>query len=246
MSLTTSRNYYVHYYEVDSKKRALISTIINYLMDICSYQSDSLGVGIDYLLEQNKGWILTQWKIKINRYPNYEENVKVSTTAHSFYKFYAYRKNLIEDNQNNLIVDGESIWLMVDLAKRRPVKLGEDMYTAYKITPEENQRFETANLGHLDTWDTEASFQVRYSDIDTNKHVNNVKYVSWIIESVPLELATNCEMKEITVVYKKETGYGNTIHVHTRVEKTTTGYVCSHNIINEEGEDLTFAETIWE
>lgn len=40
---------------------------MNYLMDICSVQSDRRGVGVDYLIANNKGWILTQWNIKINR-----------------------------------------------------------------------------------------------------------------------------------------------------------------------------------
>jgi len=196
MSLITSKSYNVHYYEVDAKKRALISTIMNYLMDICSVQSDSRGVGVEYLMTNNKGWILTHWNIKINRYPLYDENLKVSTRANSFYKYYAYRTNYIEDSLGNLIVDGRSIWLLVDSAKRRPV--------------------------------------------------NNVKYVSWIIESIPLDIALNYEMREITVVYKKETYYGHRIKVHTKIEKSQTGYICTHDIINEDGEELTLATTYWE
>lgn len=245
MSLTTSKNYTVHYYEIDAKKRALISTIINYLMDVCTYQSDLNNVGIDYLLFQNRGWILTQWNIKINRYPTYGEEVKVSTTSNSFYKYYAYRKNFIEDLEGNLLVDGTSNWLLVDTIKRRPVRLGEEMFKAFNITPEENERFKSANLPHLESWDNEVKFNVRYSDIDTNEHVNNVKYISWIIESVPLDIALNYEMKEITVVYKKETGYGHMIDVRTEIEKENDTYVCIHNIVNDAGEDLTVAKTIW-
>lgn len=245
MGLLTSKNYLVHYYEIDSKKRALISTIINYLMDICTFQSDSAGVGIDYLLSNNKGWILTQWKIKIHRYPLYEEQVKVSTKANSFYKYYAYRKHFIEDKEGNLLVEGESTWLMVDLVKRKPLKLSEDMFTAYGINPEDKERFKTADFKHLDHWDYSCDFKVRYSDIDTNNHVNNVKYVSWIMETIPLDLVLNYEMRELTILYKKEISYGHIVNVNTTVEKTPNGYLCKHNILNEAGEDLTLAETIW-
>lgn len=245
MSLVTSRDYPIHYYEIDNKERALISTIMNYLTDICTIQSDEQNVGIDYLLENRRGWILTQWHLKINRYPTYKETVTVSTQAHSFYKYYAYRKHFIKDSQDNLIVDGESTWLLVDLDKRRPVKIEEQMYDAYKISPNENDRFKSANFKHLDSWDSEAKFNVRYSDIDTNEHVNNVKYISWIIESVPMDITANYEMKELTVCYKKETNYGHTVTVHTACEQTEGGYICKHNIVNEDGEDLTLAETHW-
>jgi medium-chain acyl-[acyl-carrier-protein] hydrolase len=245
MSLITSKNYNVHYYEIDAKKRALISTIMNYLMDICSVQSDSHGVGVDYLIDNNKGWILTQWNIKLNRYPVYGEEVKVSTRANSFYKYYAYRTNYIEDSSSNLIVDGRSIWLLVDTNKRRPIKVSDDMYQAYNISKDETERFTHTSLKPLESWDNEKVFDVRYSDIDTNQHVNNVKYVSWIIESIPLDIALDYEMCEITVVYKKETYYGHKINVHTKIEKSENGYVCKHDIINEDGEDLTLATTYW-
>lgn len=245
MSLTTSKNYTVHYYEIDVKKRALITTIVNYLMDICSVQSEKAGVGVDYLLDDNKGWILTQWHIIINKYPIYDETVKVSTKANSFHKYFAYRKNYIEDMEGNLIVDGYSNWLLVDTIKRKPVKITNDMYSAYKITEENNERFPSARLHDLKEWDIEKRFTVRYSDIDTNEHVNNVKYISWIVESVPLEVALDLELKELTIVYKKETGYGHTIDVHTSIIKTDDGTLCKHNIVNDAGEVITQAETLW-
>ena len=46
-------------------------------------------------------------------------------------------------------------------------------------------------------------FNVRYSDIDTNGHVNNSKYVSWIIETVPLEIVLNYTLKNLKMDYKR-------------------------------------------
>lgn len=246
MSLTTDKNYLVHYYEIDIKKRALLTSIINYLMDVCTVQSDKVGVSLDYMMNNNKGWILIQWDIKIHRYPTYDEIVKVSTTSHSFYKYYSYRKHSIVDKDGNILVEGTSIWLLVDTVKRKPLKLDQELYDAFNMSPEENERFPLAKLPHLNTWDTELTFKIRYSDIDTNHHVNNVKYINWIVESIPLDIALNYELKNLTIVYKKETSYGHNIHVHTKIEKTDTGYICHHNIISDLGEDLTLAKTYWE
>ena len=58
---------------------------------------------------------------------------------------------------------------------------------------------------------SEKSFDVRYSDIDTNMHVNNVKYVSWALETVPKDIVLNYELKNVKVTYEKETTYGETI-----------------------------------
>ena len=43
--IVTDRSYNIHYYEVDIHKRALMTSIINYLGDMAMYQSEILGVG---------------------------------------------------------------------------------------------------------------------------------------------------------------------------------------------------------
>ena len=93
--------------------------------------------------------------------------------------------------------------------------------------------------------DSEKSFQVRYSDIDTNMHVNNVKYVAWALETVPKDVVLNCELKNIKVTYEKETTYGETIKVSTEVIRKENIIICRHKIINEEGTELTLLESTW-
>ena len=39
------------------------------------------------------------------------------------------------------------------------------------------------------------NFKVRYGDIDSNMHVNNVKYVEWAIESLPLDIVLIMNLK---------------------------------------------------
>ncbi len=245
MAAITGKKYRVHYYEIDVKKRALVSSIINYLMDVCMVQTESKGVGIDYLRDNNVAWVLYQWQIKIHKYPTYEEEVTAYTKAHSFNKFYAYRKNWIENEAGELMVEGKSSWFLIDVNKRRPVRIGEDMYKAYNISEKECERFENIKLKPPGKIDSEKSFTIRYSDIDTNEHVNNVKYISWAIESVPVNIALEYDLEELIVTYEKETYYGETICAQTEVEHVDNYVVCHHKIVDKEGRQLTLAKTTW-
>lgn len=56
--IMTEREYIIHYYEVDIKKRCLITSLMNYLQDIALTQSADCGVGIDYLNENKLAWVL--------------------------------------------------------------------------------------------------------------------------------------------------------------------------------------------
>jgi hypothetical protein len=52
---------------------------------------------------------------------------------------------------------------------------------------------------------TTASVTVRYSDIDVNGHVNNSRYVGWIMDSYPVEFHRNHSVCSLEVNYLGET-----------------------------------------
>ena len=243
--VVTDRNYSIHYYEVDIHKRALMTSIINYLGDMAMYQSEILGVGIDHLKENDLAWVLYKWDITMNTYPLLNETIKVQTSAYSFKRFYAYRKHEIIDEKGNIIGHANSVWILINLGRRRPVRILEGMYEAYGINDSKNAPIEIEDIQAISQVDSEKSFKVRYSDIDTNMHVNNVKYVAWALETVPKDIVLNYELKNIKVTYEKETRYGETIKVSTEVIREENKIICRHKIINEDGGTLTLLESIW-
>ncbi|MCB2290670.1 acyl-ACP thioesterase [Clostridium sp. CS001] len=241
----TDRNYNIHYYEVDIHKKALITTIINYLGDMAMYQSEVLGVGIDYLKENNMAWMLYKWDITMDTYPLLNETIKVQTFAYSFKKFYGYRKHEIMDAEGNVIGHANSVWFLINMNRRRPMKITEGMYEVYGIDENNNIDMEIENIASISEIHSEKSFKVRYSDIDTNMHVNNVKYVAWALETVPKDVVLNYQLKNIKVTYEKETRYGETIKVSTEIIREEEKVICRHQIINEEGTTLTLLESTW-
>ena len=52
-------------------------------------------------------------------------------------------------------------------------------------------------------------------------------------------------LKNINLVYEKETLYGEVIKVCTSTEEIAGGAVCSHKILDREGNILNIAETRW-
>lgn len=243
--VVTERNYNIHYYEVDIYKRALITSIIDYLGDMAMFQSEILGVGIDHLKENKMAWVLYKWDITMDAYPTLNETIKVKTCAYSFKRFYAYRKHEIINAEGNTIGNATSVWILINTDRRRPIRISKDMYEAYGIDDNSNEGIEIEDIKSINTIHSEQSFKVRYSDIDTNRHVNNVKYVAWALETVPKDIVLNCKLNNIRVTYEKETTYGETIKVSTEVIREENKTICRHKIINEEGIELTLLESTW-
>lgn len=243
--VVTERKYNIHHYEVDMRAKVLMTSIVNYLSDISIYQSEVLGIGIEYLKESNLGWVLYKWDIDIDSYANYNETITVRTSAYSFRKFYAYRIFEILNSDGEKIGYAKSVWLLINTNKRKPVKITDDLYKAYGIDYENNKPLEIQEIKPVYKIDTNRRFDVRYSDIDTNKHVNNAKYISWALETVPKDVVLDYSIKNIKVTYEKETTYGETIKVCTQVNKNVDNVICYHKIVDENEKELTILETVW-
>lgn len=247
MSFMTSKEFEINYYEIDYKKRALITTLMNYFEDVSTKQSEELGVGLDYLTKKNLGWVIYKWNVQVERYPVYGEKIKVRTIPLSSRKFYAYRKFEILDDKGDIIVTAESIWFLIDILKRKAIRVTEEMKQAYEIQETKIDPFNIKKIVKSKNTDFEKLFSVRYSDIDTNRHVNNVNYVVWAIETVPIKTITTCTLKKINITYEKEAKYGNVIKVMTEIiNKSEKNIVCIHKIIDDQDNILSLLETYWE
>ncbi|KGN03187.1 acyl-ACP thioesterase [Clostridium novyi A str. 4570] len=244
--IITEKQYEIHYYEAHLKQQATITNIIDFFTDVSTFQSEELGVGINYMMENNMAWILYKWDINVERYPRYREKILAVTEPYSIKKFYAYRKFYILDENRNVIASAKSTWLLIDTKKRRPLRISEEMVKAFGLENKE-ETLEIENVHKLPEENTEINFKVRYSDIDTNGHVNNEKYVAWMIESIPRDIILNYTLKNTKITYKKETMYGESIKVITgKIKEDEDKVIFVHNILRENGELLTEGETLWE
>ena len=61
----------VRYSEVDENRRITLLSILNYFQDCSTFHSEDVGLGIDYLAEHKKVWLLSSWQIMIDRYGGY-------------------------------------------------------------------------------------------------------------------------------------------------------------------------------
>ncbi|MBU3207518.1 acyl-ACP thioesterase [Clostridium algidicarnis] len=243
--IITAKQYEIYYHDIDYNRNALITSLVNFFGDVATYQSEELGIGMDYLKSNNAAWVLYKWDIDIVRFPKYGEKVIVKTSAYSLKKFYAFREHEVCDENGNIIGTAKSVWFLIDIEKRKPIRILKSLYKAYNIDEKCNEELSIDKIKNLTKVDNEESFTIRYSDIDTNRHVNNAKYISWAIEAVPLEKVLKYTLKRIKVVYKKETTYGHSIISQVQIDDNGDTMDCIHKILDDEGKEVTLLETFW-
>lgn len=241
-----SKDYEIHYYEVDYRLQSTITTIVNFMGDIGTEQSEKLGVGMEYLISKNMTWVFYKYDIKVHRYPKYGEKLKMVTEPSGFKKFYATREYIIYDENENKIVEAQAIFFLINTDKRKAMRVPEDQYVVYGIEGDLGKDFKIDRLEKLEEAMYSKEFKIRYSDIDSNRHVNNTKYIEWAIETLPLELVKDYELKRIKVTFEKECLYGEEVCVSTSTREEVDGTITSiHEIENSSGKKITALVGEW-
>jgi len=69
----------IRYSELDESGHLKPEALLDYFQDCSTFQSEDLGVGIEYLRKKNMVWVLSSWQIIVDRYPVLGEVVTVGT-----------------------------------------------------------------------------------------------------------------------------------------------------------------------
>ncbi|MBD7916237.1 acyl-[acyl-carrier-protein] thioesterase [Clostridium sp. Sa3CUN1] len=245
MGKSYEKEYELHYYDVDKNLKANMSMIINILSDIGTKQSEELGSGMESLIENNMTWVFYNYHVKIVRNPMYKEKLTVKTEPVGFKKFYALRNYEIKDSNGNVIVTANAIFLLINLEKRRMMRIPKEQYDVYGVEGDIKEEFKIPRLETITEYKYEDTFKVRYSDIDSNQHVNNTKYIDWAIETLPEEIVDNYTLDEIKVTFEKECKYGETVRVLTDVREEDEAIVTIHKIETLDNKQLTKLIGCW-
>ena len=204
----------IRYSETDETGALSLLGVINYLQDCSTFQSEDIGLGVEYLEEKKRAWLLSSWRIVIDRYPVLGERIKIGTWATSSKGIYGYRDFVIMDLVGNYLVRAESIWFFCDTEKMVPVRVMPEDVAAYG-----NE--EALDLGKAprkilipEEYEEGIPVTIAAHHLDTNHHVNNAQYVDIAREAVP---GTKM-VKGIRADYKKAAVLGEVLV--PRVTKT--------------------------
>ena len=204
----------IRYSETDETGALSLLGVINYLQDCSTFQSEDIGLGVEYLEEKKRAWLLSSWRIVIDRYPVLGERIKIGTWATSSKGIYGYRDFVIMDLVGNYLVRAESIWFFCDTEKMVPVRVMPEDVAAYG-----NE--EALDLGKAprkilipEEYEEGIPVTIATHHLDTNHHVNNAQYVDIAREAVPCTKM----VKGIRADYKKAAVLGEVLV--PRVTKT--------------------------
>jgi acyl-ACP thioesterase len=238
------RDFKLRYFEMNKYGMASPTTILTLLEETAADHCYDIGYSLYSLEKQNIGWVLISGTIDMIRYPTYKEKISIRTWLSKYSLVKGYRENIIFDDSGSIIGKAKGVWAFYDIEKRKPVPIFDEIKLKWGSNTEISREIDLEVLKIINTSNYQVEYNVYKSDVDSNKHVNNIRYFHWLIESLPDEILDNYILKTINAKFYSEANYGEKIQVYIEHEhiKNTFLHTMKSNIDNK---IFVAAHTTW-
>ncbi len=219
MEKIDSHKVFVEPFHVDFTGRIFMGVLGNHLLNAAGNHSSRRGWGIGALNETRHTWVLSRLSVEMTEMPRQNEHIEIRTWVESVMKLFTNRNFSIHRADGTPLGYARSVWAMIDMETRRPcdlLSLYDGDILNYVVSEEENVcpieghgRFRFREPELVRTLD------VRYSDIDINRHVNSIKYMEHILDLFSREELER-GLRRFEIAYKAESRMGDTLSFYVQ------------------------------
>ncbi|KAG6522609.1 palmitoyl-acyl carrier protein thioesterase, chloroplastic-like [Zingiber officinale] len=218
------QTFVIRSHEIGPDETATMETLMNLLQEtalnhVMSSGLASDGFGATHEMNLRKLiWVVTRINIQVEKYSHWGDVVEIDTWVAASGKNGMRRDWMIRDcSTQKIITRATSNWVMMNRETRRLSKLPEQVreevkpfYLDRRVFFDgscDNEKIE--KLTEETAVNIKSGLAPRWSDMDVNQHVNNVKYIGWIMESVPVNVLENYHLTSMTLEYRRECRQSN-------------------------------------
>lgn len=204
------QGFLVHSYEVDPWERLTPRALCAFLQEAAGQDADNHGVSVRRLVEGGLAWVLQRLRVEVSAYPALGSTLTVATWARHFGGVVAERDFEARDPAGRLLAAATSRWVVMDFRARRVVRL-PDFIRRLPVCRARALELDGREMPAPEPFAHERRFEVRRSDLDVARHVNNTRYVEWVLETVPDDLYETHDPEGFEIVFRRESVLGDTV-----------------------------------
>lgn len=231
---TYRQNYTIRSSEVSPDGKAKLQSICDLLQETAGNHALELNFDVSQLRQKDLTWMLHRLHVKVDKFPEWRDQISIKTWPSSGDSLRAYRDFLIEDSEGNDLGRCLSYWLMINTKTKRPIRMPEEVLQMAPSNARHVLDIKRDRIDFIGEVEKSKKFKVRRSDLDINQHVNNVKYIDWALEALPankrvngldIEFLSECkEGDEVTSEYTVAKDSDSFLH---RIVRTSDGKVAA-------------------
>ncbi len=189
--------------EADIHQHMKLSAVLRHMQDAATRHLDSLGYTYSAMMGRNQVFMLSKIEVNFFRQPAVGQMITAYTRPHPPKGAYFLRETSLAVDEN-LLCSSSSAWILVDFKTHQVLRPSsfdwnypfDDVAFDGGIARRRlNEPQGVVSLGRR---------VIRYSDLDSNQHVNNAVYGDILFDYLPDSLLDGISLKSVTLLYEHE------------------------------------------
>lgn len=237
------KQFRVGFSDIDFAKRLKLSSLFQYFQETAGSAVESIGRGIDVLKEKySVTWVIVRIRVDIERNPVWDEEIAIETWPQKPGRIEFERDFIVRDAKGNIIVRAVSSWVLIDVGTRH---IQKSELIDFSTPPYDEERAIDCRFGKLKPFGQPKRVYnktVGYSDVDVNGHLNNSRYIDFIMDCFDMETHKRYGVKSVEVNFINEAIPGETLTFYKDVSALDSGVVYVEGVNEEQGKTVFKAQ----
>jgi len=203
--------YPVRSYDVDARGLLGMASICNFMQDAAGCHAHALDLSVEQLHPIHLTWVLVRMRVEMDRHLRWQDRLHIETWPSYQDKLFSHRDFILRDDAGKIVGRSVTVWVLMDLQSWRPQRLSA---LPHPLPITERPRAMATlpdKIDPLKAFTNEQLFRVGDGDLDRNGHVNNVRYIEWALETVPLPILNTCRLDTLEINFTGEALHGESI-----------------------------------
>lgn len=210
----TELKFTVRFSDCDEHSRLKLSRLFQFTEEAALADAQRKGYGLWNMLNAGYGCVVTRMKLRWIHTPVLGEELFISTWAKENYKDKViYKDYMVKDCRGNILVEGTSSWLLVDM---KTMKAVPPSTSPFPVPIEEGrealpEKLDILSMGLFPKVIDQV--QGRNTDIDINHHVNHCRYVDWVLDALDRTEIRNRGIRSIQMNFIHQVPLGEKVDI---------------------------------
>lgn len=207
--LVYKNHYTIYPKDADYKKDIRPGALINYFIQAAWLHAEELGFGYSQLSESGIGWVLSRFRIVIDRLPVWPGDFKLETWPKGMDRILYLRDAEMFDSEGYSLARLTSSWMVIDLNSKRPRRELPEANSFIGLVTKNAIKEAAPSLAVNGDPSFKREYCVRYNDIDVNMHLTTYRYIDFMFDTYDLDFLDKNFPCEITVNFIREVPFGS-------------------------------------
>ncbi len=235
----------VRSYEIGPDQRVKTRPLLHYLQEAAVENSRRRGDSFREQIARGACWVFSRIHLRMDRYPCWGDRIRIHTWSADVGRLAAVRDFRIEDDAG-VCGAATTHWLYMNVAKRRPVRIPEELKRTYgeHSVREIDDPFRA--LPELGEAQHSQHVRVRRGDLDSLNHTNYAAAAELCLESLPTSQVEGMQIARLEIAFRRELLYGEKLLAEAaRVTEDGEATFLHRLTRAEEGDLLVQGRTEW-